>query len=539
MHELNTEILIAGGGLGGVAAALSALRLGRRVILTEETSWVGGQMTSQGVPPDEHLWIETEGCTALYRQMRENIRTHYRNYYPMTAAARVQPRLNPGQGEVSLLCHEPAVGDMVLRSMLMPYQASGQLTLLMRHRPVGADVHGDQVVAVTFVNEETCQSVVVGAAYIVDATELGDLLELADVEHVYGAEGQQQTGELHALPEADPLSQQGFSWCYALSYHPGEDHRISRPIKYDFWRAYQAEFWPAPHLSWTHVEPTSLAPVTRPIFTGDTGTISGDDLWHFRRILYRKHFADGYLDSDITVVNWVQMEYWLRPLIGVSPTERDEALQEAQQLSYSFLYWMQNDAPRHDGGYGYPELRLRGDVMGYTKHGLAQYPYIRESRRIQAEFTILEDHVGVEARAGLAGAAHFPDSVGVGSYRIDLHPTYRRNYVDIPTWPFEIPLGALVPVRVNNLLPGNKNLGTTHVTNGCYRLHPVEWNVGEAAGALAAFCLERKRQPRQVSHDHRLREDFQLLLADRLGFQLRWSEHIRLTPRHKLNPLGI
>ena len=46
MLERQTDILIAGGGLGGVAAALAALRLGRRVILTEETAWIGGQLTA-------------------------------------------------------------------------------------------------------------------------------------------------------------------------------------------------------------------------------------------------------------------------------------------------------------------------------------------------------------------------------------------------------------------------------------------------------------------------------------------------------------
>jgi hypothetical protein len=45
-------------------------------------------------------------------------------------------------------------------------------------------------------------------------------------------------------------------------------------------------------------------------------------------------------------------------------------------------------------------------------------------------------------------------------------------------------LGALIPIRMENLLPAAKNIGTTHITNGCYRMHPVEWNIGEAAGAL-------------------------------------------------------
>ena len=125
-------------------------------------------------------------------------------------------------------------------------------------------------------------------------------------------------------------------------------------------------------------------------------------------------------------------------------------------------------------------------------------------------------------------AERFPDSVGVGSYRIDLHPsTGGDNYLDIGSLPFQLPLGALLPRRVENLLPACKNLGVTHITNGCYRLHPVEWNVGEAAGALAAFCLQRKEPPRQVRKDKKLLQDFQRRLRDD-GVELEWP---RLAPR--------
>jgi hypothetical protein len=183
---------------------------------------------------------------------------------------------------------------------------------------------------------------------------------------------------------------------------------------------------------------------------------------------------------------------------------------------------MQTEAPRHDGGYGYQGLRLRHDVVG-SRDGLAKHVYIRESRRIRAEFTVLEQHVGVVARAGLEGAEVFDDSVGIGSYRIDLHPTTRqRTYVDISSWPFQIPLGALIPIRMENLLPAAKNIGVTHITNGCYRLHPVEWNIGEAAGALAAHCLERGLPPRAVRNTPARLADFQRELSDRLGMVLAW-----------------
>lgn len=541
MKELQTDILIVGAGLGGCAAALSGLRMGMKVVMSEETDWIGGQLTAQGVPPDENPWIDrkSSGCTNSYRKLREDIRDYYRRYYPLLEEVKKDPYLNPGQGNVSPLCHQPRVALAVLESMFAPYLASQQLEIWLDHSAVSAECVGDWVRAVTLADNSTGDSVLVKAAYVLDATELGDLLSLASVEHVIGAESQVQTGELHALEgEADPMDQQSFSWCFAIDYFQGEDHTIEKPADYDFWQDYQADFWPSPQLSWITADPISLEPVNRPIFTGPTDEKIGDDLWHFRRVLYRRHYPQDVFPSDIVVVNWPQIDYWLGPLLGVPEREKQKHLSAARHLSLSMMYWMQTEAPRLDGGCGYPGLRLRGDVMG--TNGLAKQAYIRESRRIQAEFTVLEQHVGVEARGELKGSENFRDSVGIGSYRIDLHPsTSGRSYIDITNWPFQIPLGALLPIRVENLLPAGKNIGTTHITNGCYRLHPVEWNIGEAAGALAAYCIMNKFIPRQVyKHDERLAE-FQNMLTDKLGFELAWPEELRLTPRVKHDPLGI
>jgi hypothetical protein len=118
--------------------------------------------------------------------------------------------------------------------------------------------------------------------------------------------------------------------------------------------------------------------------------------------------------------------------------------------------------------------------------------------------------------------------VGVGSYRIDLHPsTGGDNYIDISSVPFQIPLGALIPRRVENLLPACKNLGTTHVTNGCFRLHPVEWAIGEAAGALVAHCLEQHESPRAIRNSPKRLSAFQAQLAAQ-GVEIAWP---RVTPR--------
>jgi len=102
--ELATDLVVVGGGLGGCAAALAAARNGLRVIITEETDWIGGQLTAQAVPPDENPWIETFGGTRSYLNLRQQIREYYLRHYPLTAEARAKPFLNPGNGWVSRLC---------------------------------------------------------------------------------------------------------------------------------------------------------------------------------------------------------------------------------------------------------------------------------------------------------------------------------------------------------------------------------------------------------------------------------------------------
>lgn len=197
-----------------------------------------------------------------------------------------------------------------------------------------------------------------------------------------------------------------------------------------------------------------------------------------------------------------------------------QKIEEAKQQSLSFLYFLQTEL-------GFKGLKIRPDVVG-TADGLAKMPYIRESRRIKAEFTILEQHVSAKCRPKSNLAEQFQDSIGVGFYRIDLHPTFGGdNYLDVESLPFQIPLGALIPERIENLLAACKNIGTTHITNGCYRLHPIKWNIGEAVGNLLAFCLEKNLEPKQVRNDEKLLHEFQSSLIKN-GFELEWRKDLVL-----------
>lgn len=522
------DVLVVGGGLGGVAAARAALLLGCTVVLTEAGDWLGGQLTTQGVPPDEHPWIEGPHVSAGYQELRQRIRDHYRRTLPLTPAARATAHLNPGLGLVSGLCHEPRIGAAVLAQLLAPRESDGRLTVLLGHRPVAASRSGDRVTGVV-VRDRAGRDHQLAGRIVVDATELGDLLELADVPHVIGAESRAETGELHAAEHADPLDQQAITWCAAVEYRPGESHVIPEPEGYRHWRDTVDPRWPGPQLSWTAVDPVTLESRHRPLFLGAPAGRDRleDDLWHFRRIVARSNFDDTYALDDVTLVNWPQVDYWELPLLGVDAQTRRTALRGARELTLSFVHWMQTEAPRSDGGRGYPELRLRGDVLG-TEDGLAKEAYIREARRIRSAFTVTEAHIGQEMRGPDAGSQLFDDAVGIGYYRIDLHPTTGgAGYVDIGCFPFQIPLGALLPVGVSNLLPAAKNIGTTHVTNGAFRLHPVEWSIGEAVGALAAYCLDHGLTPAQVRRDTTELRAYQGLLAGALGVPLAWPDEIR------------
>jgi hypothetical protein len=528
-HELSSDVVIIGGGLGGCAAALAVLRNGKRVVLTEETDWIGGQLTAQGVPPDEHAWIESFGATRLYRNFRTAIRNYYVRNYPLTDAARTRKNLNPGDGSVSPLCHEPRVALAVLYELFQPYLSSGKLTLLIEHKVVGADVTGDQVNSVKVMNQRNGKEFILTAPYFVDATELGDLLPLTGTEFRTGTESKEETKELHAAEKADPTNQQAFTMVFAMDYDKNSSHIIDKPAEYEFWHDFVPNMipaWSGHLLNLAYSTPKTLQPLTLGFHPDgiSTGVLN---LWNYRRIINRNNFIPNTYESDMTIVNWPQNDYFLGNLDGTEK-EFQRHVARAKQLSLSLLYWLQTEVPRPDGGQGWSGLRLRYDVFG-TDDGMAKYPYIRESRRIKALFTVLEEHVGCENRRLVTSetenkSADFYDSVGVGSYGIDLHPsTGGNNYIDFGAFRYQIPLGALLPQRMINLLPACKNIGTTHVTNGCYRLHPTEWNIGESVGLLIIFSLQKKAKPQVVREKIHLLTEFQQFIRTQ-GVETHWSD---------------
>ena len=356
------DVLVVGGGLGGCAAALAAARKGLSVVLAESSDWVGGQLTSQGVPPDEHPWIETCGCSASYRALRDAMRAECRARYPLTPGACADEALNPGEAWVSKLSCEPRIALAALEQLLAPAIDSGHLVVHLEHELAAAATDGDRVTGATFRRRDGT-SVAVNARFVLDATELGELLALAGVEHVTGAESRAETGEEHAPLKAAPRNTQAVTVCFAVEHREGENHTIQRPLRYEFWRSYapaqMSPPWPGRLLSLQYTHPVTLEPVD-PLFVPHDDTLdpSHPNLWSYRRIISRRIMAaaspaaaGGLISgvagsatddidaaaSDVCLINWPQNDYWIQDLCLATPQELEQHVEDARQLSLSLL----------------------------------------------------------------------------------------------------------------------------------------------------------------------------------------------------------
>ena len=513
MKSLENEhwpVVIVGGGVGGVAAALALGDSGVRCIVIEPTPWIGGQLTNQAVPPDENRWIESFGATRSYAAFRNGVRKWYRDHGSLRDGMRHVSDLNPGNGWVSRLCCAPSVAHDVLRSMLTPAVTAGLVMIVTGATITRVSMGRDRIDSVSFLDRDGRERSVSGTL-VLEASETGDVLELADLERRIGAEASHEFQEMHGLSEADPRCQQPPSWCFALEHRPGEQHVIPKPEGYDELASWVPVMhdrpWPGRLFSWTipthGVAPSRVLPM---IPWPDEPDAGAWELWRYRRIV---DFA-SHTDSrpDVCLVNWVQMDDWRQPTLTVPRDDRPSVFERSKELARCLLYWMQTEAPRHDSGAGYPGLRLRGDELG-TQDGFAMAPYIREPMRMDALYILNEGDIGSDQRghlyAGVAGTPaegrceSFTDSVAIGHYHIDLHPTPTgRNSVYVEACPFQIPLRSLVPVRCTNLLASGKCLGVTHIVNGATRTHAVEWAIGEAAGMAAALCIARTLTPQAL-----------------------------------------
>lgn len=121
---------------------------------------------------------------------------------------------------------------------------------------------------------------------------------------------------------------------------------------------------------------------------------------------------------------------------------------------------------------------------------------LRESRRIHGEHTLSKDDV--------LGEATFEDTIGYGSFFIDIHncdgPGMDHKTVRPDAgFKYQIPYRIIVPRDVDNLLVAGRCASASHEALGSLRVMPQCGVMGQAAGVAAVQSLRGSVSPRDVS----------------------------------------
>ena len=455
---LKADVLVVGGGTGGTAAAVQAARRGAKTILVSEFPWLGGMLTSAGVSaPDgnELAAFQTGLWGAFLRELQQR---------------------QPGGldwGWVSFFTYDPRTGAEIFADWVkcLPnlHWISGQTA-----QDVLAE--GSRISGVRFAD------FTVSAKITLDATELGDLLALAEVGHRWGWEFQAEWGE----PSA-PAASNGLT----------ESYSVQAPT----WVAIMQDF------GLFAVAPEIPAP---PIDNPDQFTGAWDSYTPEQFLNY------GRLPGGLLMINW--------PIRGndygegvdrliKSEASRQEFLQESLWHTQSFARYIQTQlGPRYGLAKNiFPISKIENQQNSSLLPSFALHPYYRESRRLRGISTVTEQDilpiVGGKVASLPINAEGICSAVAIGNYANDHHYTSG----DIPLqpksirwggrWtgtPFTIPYSALIPASTDGLLVCEKNISVSHIANGATRLQPTVMNIGQAAGMAAALCAESGCQPREL-----------------------------------------
>ncbi len=531
--ELTCSILVVGGSTAAYTTTLMALRLNLDVCLVQPQAVVGGQFTAQALPASDDGDLLRAKVTlqtldgerfAISRAQRE-FRERQRELQPV-AQRKVE---NPGGGWVSPLATTPVVASTAMNEALIPYLRDRRLTLISFAEPVEVlfttDGPRPRVTGVVCRDTQRGHTFTIKAKVTVEATDLGDLLEVGQIPSRVGQEARQETGEAILPEDARPQCQQSITWDAVVECaKPGQGTPIGAPEGYGqaSWlnsKEFTANFWTKASNNWKKWE-----------FFSDFG------IFRYRRLYRVKPHEKAVMPGDVAVINWGTSsepdrafrcgnDYRPGRLVGVSREERQQHLQRAKQRTQAYLHYLQNQ----DG----IDFKPRGDLT-WTTDGLALEPYIREARRGIALTTIRHEDVAESFFPNQARARCFDDSVGIGQYHyLDLHGNDAQGHItpkgkDVIALPFTLPLGALVPANTDGLILSAKSLGTTHITNAAYRMHPVEWAIGEASGVLAAFTLWTGLNPRDLAQQERHIRKIQGLMA-RNGIPIFWFNDVAHT----------
>jgi hypothetical protein len=494
------EVLVWGGGTGGMAAALQAARSGATTLLLTPGSWVGGMVSAAGVcaPDGNELspW-QTGLWGALLREL-----------------ARAEP-LGLDQNWVSCFGYRPATAEAILRRwlgaeprlqwwpgcrLLEVRRAGDRIVSLRVERPQGPG--GDQ---------PAFQDI--GAQVVIDGSDRGELIALAGAAFRLGWEPREQWHEPSAPEQArlacEPFFQdqpiQSPTWVWLG--HLGDDAAPPAPRE-------PAESPPGAVMAAGSAVEGSRGPLPQGAFAGSC-TAYGLE----RTLTY------GRLPGGLVMLNWpLHGNDWHGGLqralasggpAAAFPADAAEAELASQMRAHSGAFAQAlavASGCRLEAAPVFPDASAAATGALEGDQSLALMPYWREGRRLVGLEVVVEQQLlPLGPGACRAPLPLLPgggcSAIAVGNYANDHHypgpdwPLAPKSCRWGGRWsgtPFTIPYGALVSAGVSNLLAADKAISVSHMANGATRLQPLVLNVGQAAGLAAALAVRRGQPPAAV-----------------------------------------
>jgi hypothetical protein len=445
VENLQTEVLVIGGTASGISAGIQSARLGVNTLVVEATPWLGGMLTSAGVPA-------FDGNNAMPAGLFGEFRQHLYDYYGGANAV--------STGWVSNTLFEPHIGDSIFKSMA---HKEKHLTVKYQYQFKNVIKNGNTITGAEFYEINTGAKLIVKAKRVIDATELGDGLASAKVPYDLGMESNDVTGEQVNLAGANDIIQD-ITYVGILKDYGSPQPLIARPKNYDSTE-----------------------------FDGSNTSFYKDTSRKRPSVDAKKMLEYGKLPNNKYMLNWpiYGNDIYLN-VVEKTPKQREQLLEQAKQQTLRFVYFIQKDL-------GFKNLSLADDEFP-TKDKLALYPYHRESRRMHGMVRMLVQHISKPFDTPLP---LYTTGIAVGDYPVDHH--HKKNsaapqhleFFPVPS--FNIPLGALIPASVSNFIVAEKSISVSNIVNGTTRLQPCVMQIGQAAGLLAALSSKNNIAPKNIS----------------------------------------
>lgn len=446
-REQSADVLVVGGGTSGVAAGIQAARSGVNAMIVEEGPWLGGMLTSAGVSAVDGNYNLRSG---IFGEFCDSLAAHYGGWDSLKT------------GWVSNILFEPSVGNRIFNSM-----TSAENRLDVRY---GLGFEKAEKLSrgwkVYFRNPSDGKCMIVKTKILIDATELGDVAAACGAGYRVGMDSRYDTGEEIAPEKANDIVQDMTYVAILKDFGPDADMTIDCPEGYD-----------ADDFINSCKGPRS------------TGATYGRVLWTPQEMI-----DYGRLPGGKYMINWpIDGNDYYANVIEMSPQERQAVFEKAKNYTKCFIYYIQSEL-------GYKNLGIADDEFP-TSDGFPLIPYHREARRIDGEVLFTMNHA---AKPFEQTQPLYRTGIAVGDYSIDHHHFAHPDYDNIPKLnfgpiaSFNVPLGALVPKGVDDLIVAEKSISVTNIMNGATRLQPVVMQIGQAAGVLAALAVSCGTKVRDV-----------------------------------------